>query len=307
MKVYSSFSNVINFERSCVDISSMYKRYAIMYDHVVFNRHGCPIGRGIFENLSQYVATLAIEPEKRSIGDFQKIMDLGNNPKFKELFIDLWELVDDPEKADKEARLCLKESQLNEIHDYAWKRNIIDKSMGIDNHHTEYKAAGIVAGDLCSELYYNFYLKSKIQDFNINFSPVVGALVEQVHNENNINDLFTSELVIPNFSELSWDQVLELRSDKYIKDFRKKVFECASIGECIDTTIAKELSSSLWDLADYCKPNTKKSMFEFVLSNIPMPTVLNPFSLYFGARDLKNENKAAANNSWVYFVQNFKQ
>ena len=112
---------------------------------------------------------------------------------------------------------------------------------------------------------------------------------------------------MPNFEELSWDQILELREDKYIKEFRQKIFSCN--GQCgsIDEIIASDLNHSLWQLAEQCKPNMKKTIIEVVLSNLPSPTFLNPFGLYFGAKSIQSTNQNKDNHSWIYFVQSMKK
>ena len=60
MDVYSSFSNVINFKRSNISIPGIYKRYAILFDKIIFNRYGCPIGNhNLFASLTEYTSTFA--------------------------------------------------------------------------------------------------------------------------------------------------------------------------------------------------------------------------------------------------------
>lgn len=39
------------------------------------------------------------------------------------------------------------------------------------------------------------------------------------------HDLFGDDLLIPNFDELSWAQIIELRGDKYIEAYRNMVLK----------------------------------------------------------------------------------
>lgn len=302
MKAYSSFPNIVNYERSQIDLISVFKRYALMYENVIFNRYGCPINNLFCNSLSEFIAFFAIEKNENGSDTLHRASSLGKNKKFSGIFIDLWDVVENPEQADKDAKLYLSEKKRQEIDTFSVNRNKRDLELGIENHHAEYKAPAIVSSDLCSELYYNFYLADLFDDFSINLSPVVSDLIDDMKQQQNINSLFTSSLIIPDFSKLSWDQILELRTDRHIHDFRTKVLSNLNKNEPIDLALANELQKDLWDLANYCKPDIKKSIFEFVLSNMPIPAPLNPFGLYYSVRDMSKEYKNQDKN-WIYFVQ----
>lgn len=302
MQVYSSFPNVMNFRRSNILMPAIYKRYALMYDQIIFNRHGCPIGKGnLFSTLPEFVSSLASDESELKLK-----LDLGKNKKFQNLFVDMWDVVDDPEKTHHEAKGYVSDFEQGKISNFSWGRNLIDEEMGIHNHHKEYKAAAIVGSDISSDLGFNFLLKEKLKSFKITLAPVLSEVIKSSHETGNINNIFTTDLVIPNFEELSWEQILELREDKYIKEFRKKVFSCDSVDESIDKILANDLNKSLWQLAEQCKPNMKRTILEVVLSNLPLPTVLNPFGLLYGAKAIKVSNENKTKNSWVYFVQSLK-
>ncbi|EKQ6534963.1 TPA: hypothetical protein RQP16_005732 [Klebsiella michiganensis] len=302
MEVYSSFSNVINFKRSNIPIQGIYKRYAILFDKIIFNRYGCPIGdHDLFTSLPEYISTFVSDEE-----DFKQKLNLSKNKKFQDLFIDLWDLSENPEKLNYEASEYVSEHQSEMISKFSWGRTLIDKEMGIHNHDREYKAASIVWGDISSDLGFNFLLKNKYKSLHINFAPVVASAVNSAQHTSNIENLFTTDLIIPNFEELTWDQILELREDKYIKAFRKKYFSIEMNDKNIDLELNFDLDSALWDLALQIKPNITKSSMEAVLSNLPLPTVVNPFGIYYGAREIIKNYKNKRNHSWVYFIQSAK-
>ncbi|WP_370620913.1 hypothetical protein NMD07_19555 [Citrobacter cronae] len=192
------------------------------------------------------------------------------------------------------------------ISKFSWGRTLIDKEMGIHNHDREYKAASIVWGDISSDLGFNFLLKNKYKSLHINFAPVVASAVNSAQHTSNIENLFTTDLIIPSFEELTWDQILELREDKYIKAFRKKYFSIEMNDKNIDLELNFDLDSALWDLALQIKPNITKSSMEAVLSNLPLPTVINPFGIYYGAREIIKNYKNKRNHSWIYFIQSAK-
>ncbi|QTF06952.1 hypothetical protein HC231_02635 [Brenneria izadpanahii] len=302
MEVYSSFPNSLNFRRSNIHTSSIYKRYALLFDRIIFNRHGCPIGEGnLFSNLHQYTSIISCEDE-----DFKERLKLSTNKKFKELFIDLWDVVEDPENTHREAQDYVSEFHSDGILKFSWGRNLIDEEIGIHNHNKEYKAAAIVGEDISSDLGFNFLLKSRYKNFHINFAPVVAQAVGSAQQTAEIGELFTTELVVPKFDELSWDQVLELREDKNIQAFRRKFFSIENREKSIDKILYSDLESTLWDLATQIKPSIGKSTFEAVVSNLPFPTVLNPFGLYYGIKSVIQNYKNKNSHSWIYFIQSMK-
>ncbi|MFK3663111.1 hypothetical protein ACI2I2_21790 [Scandinavium sp. NPDC088450] len=303
MDVYSSFSNVINFKRSNISIQGIYKRYAILFDKIIFNRYGCPIGNNnLFASLTEYTSTFASDEK-----DLKKKLNLSKNKKFQDLFIDLWDLFENPESLNNEARNYVSEHQSETISKFSWGRTLIDKEMGIHNHNSEYKAASIVWGDISSDLGFNFLLKNNHKNLHINFAPVVASAVNSAQQTSNIQNLFATDLIIPNFEELTWEQVLELREDKYIKAFRKKYFSIEKNDKNIDLELNSDLDEALWDLASQIRPNITKSIMEAVLSNLPFPSIANPFGIYYGARDTLRNIENKNNHSWVYFIQSAKK
>lgn len=301
MEAYSSFPNVMNFKRSGIAIGAIYKRYALLFDRVIFNRHGCPIGRNdLFPNLPAYIAALAGENDG-------EISLLQKNRKFANLFVDLLDVIEDHEKVDNEVKTYISDYDQKQISSFSWGRNLIDQEIGIDNHYKEYKAAAIVGNDLISDLSYNFYLKETLAEFSINLAPLIGEALTSSLCAGGVNDLFSSNILIPNFEKLSWNQILDIREDKYIKEFRKKVFSCSNRQSPIDEILSNDLDSELWDLANQCQPNLGKKVIEVILSNLPLPTVVNPFGLYYGAKTLAQEYQKTKKSSWVYFVHSLRK
>jgi len=292
----------LNFERSQIDIETIYKRYALLYDRVIFNRHGCPIGKGdLFSNLPSYIACTAANRQDRKEG-----LSLARNNQFKDIFIDMWDLFENPETMHQRASDYLDPKIVNKISKFSWLRNELDEKMGLHNHHKEYKAASIVDSDISSDLAFNLMLADKIDDFNISLPPVIGEAIKSVNKVNEELNLFTTDLLFPDFESLSWDQILELRQDKYIASFRKKVFSSIGQGLHVDKTLHESLDKDLWYLAEQCKPNIGSRLIELVLSNIPLSIPINPVSCFFGGKaliqDIKNKEK-----SWVFVIQSMRK
>ncbi|MCR9309166.1 MULTISPECIES: hypothetical protein [Vibrio] len=302
MKVYSSFPNKMNFVRSGIDIDSIYKRYALLYDQVIFNRHGCPIGgRDEFSDVASYIGCTVAHRGDRNTG-----LKLARNTAFKSLFVDMWDFFDNPEELPYQASSYIAPDIAQQVLGYSWFQNALDQEMGIHNHTRESKAAAIVGSDISSDIAFNLLLSDKIPDFNMSLAPVIGRAFASSHNIDNEMNLFTTELIIPDFESLSWDQILELRQDKYIQSFRNKVFNNVGTGVHPDESLHESLEKDLWYLAEQAKPNIEGRLLEMFLSNLPLPSTVNPFSYFYGAKSLA-QGAANVEKSWVYVIQHMKK
>ncbi|EKA7356915.1 hypothetical protein OL322_004495 [Vibrio vulnificus] len=302
MKVYSSFPNKMNFARSSIDIDSIYKRYALLYDQVIFNRYGCPIGdRDELPDVPSFIACTVAHR-----GDRDKGLQLGRNREFKDLFVDMWDFFEDPQEIHDQSKNYISSDIAHQVSDFSWYQNAFDQEMGIYNHHREYKAAAIVGADISSDIAFNLMLSDKLPDFNMSLAPVIGQAFTSSHNIDNELNLFTTELIIPDFETLTWDQILELRQDKYIKSFRNKVFNNVGTGVHPDESLHKSLEKDLWYLAEQAKPSIEGRLIEMCLSNLPLPSAVNPFSYFYGAKSLA-QGAANVEKSWVYVVQHMRK
>lgn|GEM_PF-2324311 len=54
------------------------------------------------------------------------------------------------------------------------------------------------------------------------------------------------------------------------------------------------------------RPNIRKLAIESAISNIPCVPILNPASIFFGARDVRNEAKKAKNLNWFYVLHDIR-
>lgn len=292
----------MNFARSGIDINSIYKRYALLYDEVIFNRHGCPIGgHNEFFDVASYIGYAFAHQGNMSEGK-----KLGKNKAFKSLFVDMWDVFDNPEDLPYLASSYISPDVAQKVLGYSWFQNALDQNLGIYNHHREHKAAANVASDISSDMAFNLFLADKLTDFNMSLAPVIGKAFSSSHNIDSELNLFTTELVIPNFESLTWDQILELRQDKYIKSFRSKVFKNVGTGIHPDETLHKNLEQDLWYLAEQAKPNIEGRLIEMFLSNLPVPSAVNPFSYFYGAKSLA-QGAENLEKSWVYVVQHMRE
>jgi hypothetical protein len=122
-------------------------------------------------------------------------------------------------------------------------------------------------------------------------------------------DLFSEvvEQSLPNFDELSWEKVLELRNHQFLESFRSKLVEAQNRYRESDITAAAEIVqemglNDLRTLARMVRPSGKMALIKFIASNIPLPIPVNPVSVGLGIKDLATERVRAAQFGWLYFL-----
>lgn len=117
---------------------------------------------------------------------------------------------------------------------------------------------------------------------------------------------FTSTM-LPDITNWSWDKTMEIRNNPDIISFREKI---TSIWHALDsrdvvraTNILMELFySDLEKFFTKYRPDPSSTLLKGVLSNIPLPIPVNPFSVYFGAQDAARAYQASREYGWLYFI-----
>ena len=93
----------------------------------------------------------------------------------------------------------------------------------------------------------------------------------------NFSDIITA--IIPDISEYSWDEIIEIRHHNYWTQFRKKLTELSEsiedkkLGQDILEEIVRK---DLIEMAQRFRPQVTKNIVKGVVSNIPLPIPINP-------------------------------
>jgi hypothetical protein len=112
---------------------------------------------------------------------------------------------------------------------------------------------------------------------------------------------------IPNFDQLSWGDVLELRGSKHRAGFLTKLSEIATLPGDI---LARELKDSLWRIATEVRheASVPKTVLKGIVGNIPLgPIPMNPLSMWWSAKsswDARNRNNQYA---WLFFLSELRE
>lgn len=116
--------------------------------------------------------------------------------------------------------------------------------------------------------------------------------------------------IIPDISEYSWDEIIEIRHHSYWTQFRKKLTELSeSIGDKkLGQDILEEvIKKDLIEMVQHFRPQVTKNIVKGVVSNIPLPIPINPVSVVCTGYDIMKEIDFDKKYGWIYFYLDNKK
>lgn len=116
--------------------------------------------------------------------------------------------------------------------------------------------------------------------------------------------------MIPDVSEYSWDEIIELRQHTYWQQFRNKISDLNS--ENMDKKTLSELFNEIMfkdlaEMAQNMRPQIKKNVIKGIVSNIPLPIPINPVSVICTGKDIVKEIDFNKRYGWIYFYLDNKK
>ena len=118
------------------------------------------------------------------------------------------------------------------------------------------------------------------------------------------------DAIIPDISEYSWDEIIEIRHHDYWTQFRKKLTELSeSIGDIKQgQDILEEIvRKDLIEMAQRFRSQVTKNIVKGVASNIPLPIPINPISVVCTGYDIMKEIDFNKKYGWIYFYLDNKK
>ncbi|WOD07998.1 hypothetical protein [Marinomonas sp. GJ51-6] len=305
MYVSSSVSSLYNFRRSAIDRESILKRYAILYDNIIFNRRGCPIGNNdLVENLAECISLLI-----SGKGDFNERKQLAKNKDFSDLFIDCWDIVDNAEQFESNIFQAIDKETANRIGSFSHEEIRCINGLAPDSYVYDIDDVKELSGNIYVEMGINNLLAEEKIDFLPSYSPIISkAICKESENVGlEAHTIFENDMLLPSFEDLTWDEIFELRSDKSIHNFRKVIYDLAFYSADFHTDLLGKYQQDLWSLVTDLKPDVGTSLLGGILSNLPMPTIVNPVGIVSAFKDVAEAKYIENRYGHIFFVQNVRQ
>lgn len=298
MRVITSFSSLRNFEYEGISSDRILKRYAILFEEVIFDPWG--VGN---QNLIKFIMGAA----QRGTLDMKNDSYQDLQPEFKRTFLNLWETVVDTDAFEKRRRAFTSDNStyFDGLGDFCWAE--VKALHGENLTREQYKEVKYLVEDVWTDVGLNELGISEGLNTVPSYSPLIGrALRKEVTSRAPcIHDVFSSDLIVPDFDKLSWSQVFELRADKHVKAFRKVIHNYLKPDSKVDDAYALGVSRDLWKLVSDIEPSIQKSIISGVLSNVPFLPI-NPVGIGLAAKDVSKTREIERRFGHLFFVQKLK-
>lgn len=127
---------------------------------------------------------------------------------------------------------------------------------------------------------------------------------EQIHNQTNITERL--DIAFPSIENMPWNTILELRNHQYIEAFREKINDLQIGLENNDCDVFRELvnemvQKDLKNVFSLFTPSPSKQLIKGIISNVPSPIPVNPFSIASSIGDIYKDAKLKKHYAWLFF------
>lgn len=304
MYVAASLSSLWNYHREGISRDGVLKRYALIYENIIFNHRGIGIGKGqLAETLGECISMLVHKADS-----LHERKSLGKNKEFCKIFIDCWDFVEDAGKFESQVHSVIQENGYSRIGDFC--HNEIRRINGLSSESYEYDIDDVkeLYSDISADIGINQLLLNNSIDLIPSYSPIIGRAISNEFHLHGIEcyDMFDDGILVPDFESLSWDEIIELRNDNNIKNFRKMIRDLSEGDKNMNDALVAKVQKDLWELIAELKPNTLKSFLSGFLGNLPSPTILNPIGVGAAINDTYKSHKTLKNYGHLYFIQNIR-
>ncbi|WP_335993194.1 hypothetical protein [Pseudoalteromonas sp. CH_XMU1449-3] len=298
MKTIVGLPTIKNFQRCGISPQSLFKRLAIYFDEIVFHSNGCMIENGQTYGLASNFLSIV------SASDMYEASALASNKEFKNLFVNCWDYLEDADDFEESLYDSVNNDVLNKIFSYAYEQKQPEGEFILTK---EFK-------QLCGDMWADIRLYAGFKNLEPNVAGNLGpqfanAMTNVANNEGySLNELSQNSNMIPDFSDLSWEQIFELRKDKCVTNFRDKIESSLKDNpDNLTTSIDSEIISALWDITNYAKPNIAMTTLNGILTNCPSPIIVNPYGVGKSIKEGFDAKKLLRDKGWVFFIQKAKE
>jgi hypothetical protein len=129
-----------------------------------------------------------------------------------------------------------------------------------------------------------------------------------VRTDNREFDIFRhfADLRIPDLTELPWQRIWDLRHHPKLEAFRRRLSAVSGADtEITSPAVARELEAefvaNLEEFAQLCRPAPLRSLVKSVISNVPLPIRINPASVAFGGKEVREALDRDKRYGWMFF------
>ena len=112
----------------------------------------------------------------------------------------------------------------------------------------------------------------------------------------------TLDVVPPKFEDLSWEEIIDLRTNCLHEKFQTWFTEqCAGrTSASTQASLHDQVETDLWEFARNVKPNIGKTLIEGIVGNLPLPLAVSPVGLALLGRDMVEHIERRRQFGWLF-------
>ena len=114
----------------------------------------------------------------------------------------------------------------------------------------------------------------------------------------------TLELLIPDFEQLSWDEVIALRENRFYGPFKEwYARQCVKLdaGASVNS-VEQEATAALWKLTKEVQPNVTATIVKGVIGNLPIPVFGQIYGIGSAAMDVYSDVSLKNRYGWLFWL-----
>lgn len=218
-------------------------------------------------------------------------------------------MVYDPEKFERKMFEIIDRETQERVSEFCFREIRRQNNLPDDSYKFDIDDVRELSGDITSDIGMTLLALSEGMDVIPSYTPMIGKVLELEieRNGEHCHEVFSSELIVPDFDAYSWNEILELRNDDNIKAFRMVIYGLLQKNNNIDRMLFKKILSDLWSLVTDVKPNVRQTILEAIGSNLPSPIGINPIGIATSLRDICEANCLKRKFGHIFFVQQLKE
>jgi hypothetical protein len=139
----------------------------------------------------------------------------------------------------------------------------------------------------------------------VGFSDFDKLLADRVFNASDNRGMdFAARLdiVIPSVRALPWPDIMKLRTDARIRDFRNWYWERTLAARTDLDSFEREVMGALWAAVKTLRPKIAGETMKGFLSNLPLPIPVNPASIVLSAKAVRDAVQFQRDYGWLLFI-----
>ena len=109
---------------------------------------------------------------------------------------------------------------------------------------------------------------------------------------------------LPDLSQVSWEDLIDLRQSPFLKDFRRKYVDFQRRGE--SDNILAIYEEGLERLSDEVRPSVYGQVTKALLANLPLSPV-NPVAVASSIEDISKAKKLKSTYGWLFFFREVRR